>query len=158
MEPAHLGCRCLGLPYRLVRGLSTFPFPLPPSFARRTSPDPFGADTSGSVLSRYNLFATNVIVASISFVYFPNSKWPATVINVFTLLGSVIGQFLFGYLADRYGRKSLYGIELVLVIVSTIGVATSNTGYGDMSFLALFTFVSLGLRVWDVGCVCVRIC
>lgn len=49
---------------------------------------------------------------------------------------------LFGYLADRYGRTRLYGIELVLVIVSTIGVATSSYGYNDMSFIALFTWVS----------------
>ena len=55
---------------------------------------------------------------------------------------SVCGQLLFGYLADRYGRTRLYGIELVLVIVSTIGVATTSTGYGGMSFLALFAWVS----------------
>ena len=57
------------------------------------------------------------------------------------LASSVIGQLLFGYLADRYGRTRLYGIELVLVIVSTIGVATTSSGYGDISFLALFTWV-----------------
>lgn len=58
------------------------------------------------------------------------------------VIRSVVGQLLFGYLADKYGRTRLYGIELVLVIVSTIGVATTSTGYGDISFLALFTFVS----------------
>lgn len=54
---------------------------------------------------------------------------------------SVCGQLAFGYLADRYGRTRLYGIELVLVIVSTIGVATASTGMGGMSFLALFAWV-----------------
>ena len=90
--------------------------------------------------SRYNLFASNVILASISFVYFPNDRWPAIVINVVTLFGSVVGQLLFGFLADYYGRTKLYGIELVLVIVSTIGVATANFGYSDMSFLGLFVW------------------
>jgi PHS family inorganic phosphate transporter-like MFS transporter len=61
-------------------------------------------------------------------------------INIFTLLGSVLGQLVFGFLADYYGRTRLYGIELVLVIVSTIGVATSSHGYGDMSFLGLFVW------------------
>jgi MFS family permease len=56
-------------------------------------------------------------------------------------VSSVFGQLLFGYLADKYGRTRLYGIELVLVIVSTIGVATTSNGYGDISFLALFTWV-----------------
>jgi MFS transporter, PHS family, inorganic phosphate transporter len=94
--------------------------------------------------SSYNLFSTNVILASVSFVYWPDytsPSWPALVINLCTLVGSVFGQLLFGYLADRYGRTQLYGIELILVIVSTIGVATSSYGYSDMSFLAIFTWV-----------------
>ncbi|AEO65748.1 uncharacterized protein THITE_161754 [Thermothielavioides terrestris NRRL 8126] len=100
----------------------------------------WGVAASGFLTDSYNLFATNVILSTVSFVYFPYDKWVGLVINLFTLLGSVLGQFLFGYLADRYGRTRLYGIELVLVIVSTIGVATTSSGYGDLSFLALFTW------------------
>ncbi|KAK3394552.1 major facilitator superfamily domain-containing protein [Podospora didyma] len=100
----------------------------------------WGVAASGFLTDSYNLFATNVILATLSFVYFPNERWCGLIINFFTLFGSVCGQLLFGYLADRYGRTRLYGIELVLVIVSTIGVATTSTGYGDISFLALFTW------------------
>lgn len=90
---------------------------------------------------RYNLFSTNVILASVAFVYWPHGEsWPGLIINFFTLFGSVVGQLLFGFLADYYGRTRLYGIELVLVIVSTIGVATSSKGYDDLSFIALFTW------------------
>ncbi|KAI8690649.1 hypothetical protein LRP88_07917 [Fusarium phalaenopsidis] len=99
----------------------------------------WGVCASGFLTDSYNLFSTNVILASIAFVYWPNGpEWSGLLINFFTLLGSVIGQLLFGYLADRYGRTRLYGIELVLVIVSTIGVATSSHGYNDLSFLGLF--------------------
>ncbi|PSR90435.1 major facilitator superfamily domain-containing protein [Coniella lustricola] len=98
----------------------------------------WGVAASGFLTDSYNLFASNVINTSITYVYFPDQKWPGLVINLFTLLGSVCGQLLFGYLADRFGRTRLYGIELVLVIVSTIGVATSSYGYGDLSFLGLF--------------------
>ncbi|KAL6896219.1 inorganic phosphate transporter [Trichoderma longibrachiatum] len=94
---------------------------------------------SGFLTDSYNLFSTNVILASVAFVYWPHGgEWTSLLINFFTLLGSIVGQVLFGYLADRFGRTRLYGIELVLVIVSTIGVATSSHGYGDMSFLGLF--------------------
>ncbi|KAI3548487.1 phosphate transporter [Colletotrichum paranaense] len=100
----------------------------------------WGVAASGFLTDSYNLFSTNVILASIAFVYWPSpgERWQGLLINFFTLLGSVIGQLLFGFLADFYGRTRLYGIELVLVIVSTIGVATSSYGFDDMSFLALF--------------------
>ncbi|TQV95934.1 phosphate transporter [Cordyceps javanica] len=99
----------------------------------------WGVAASGFLTDSYNLFSTNVILASIAFVYYPHGReWPGLLINLFTLLGSVIGQLSFGFLADYYGRTRLYGIELVLVIVSTIGVATSSHGYNDMSFLGLF--------------------
>ncbi|KAH7026334.1 inorganic phosphate transporter [Microdochium trichocladiopsis] len=98
----------------------------------------WGVAASGFLTDSYNLFSTNVILASITFVYFPDQRWPGLLINLFTLLGSVVGQLLFGFLADFYGRTKLYGIELILVIVSTIGVATSSHGVGDLSFLGLF--------------------
>ncbi|OIW32810.1 MFS general substrate transporter [Coniochaeta ligniaria NRRL 30616] len=95
---------------------------------------------SGFLTGSYNLFATNVVYASIAFVYFPNQRWPGLLINATTLLGSIIGQLLFGFLADLFGRSNLYGIELVIVVISTLGLALSGTGYQSMSFLGLFTF------------------
>lgn len=91
-------------------------------------------------------------MASIAFVYFPDrGEWCGLLINLFTLLGSIIGQLLFGYLADRYGRTRLYGVELVVVIVSTIGVATSSNGYQDLTFLALFIWwrFVMGIGTWN---------
>lgn len=130
MEPENLGRRGLGLSHRLVSLTSS-------------GRQHLGEAAKADACIRYNLFASNVINTSITFVYFPDAKWPGLVINLFTLLGSVCGQLLFGYLADRFGRTRLYGIELALVIVSTIGVATSSYGYNDMSFLALFSWVCL---------------
>jgi MFS transporter, PHS family, inorganic phosphate transporter len=95
---------------------------------------------SGFLTGSYNLFATNVVYSSIAFVYFPDSRWPSLVMNGCTLFGSVIGQLLFGFLADVFGRSRLYGVELVIVIISTLGLAFSSTGYDSMSFLAVFTF------------------
>lgn len=144
MELADLGCRCLGLFDRLVR-LPRISLSLVGYLCGDRSPSFRRAADFCATSNSYNLFSTNVILASIAFVYWPDlpsPAWPALIINLFTLLGSVFGQLLFGFLADYYGRTRLYGIELVLVIVSTIGVATSSYGYSDMNFLALFTWVS----------------
>lgn len=99
----------------------------------------WGVAASGFLTDSYNLFSTNVILASLSYVYFPHDRWPGLLINLMTLFGSVLGQLSFGFLADWYGRTRLYGTELVVVIVSTIGVATSAYAY-DMSFLGLFVW------------------
>jgi PHS family inorganic phosphate transporter-like MFS transporter len=114
----------------------------------------FAVAASGFFTDSYNLFATNVssikkvsrpsltilqvILPSIAFVYWQDdtNAWRETLINGMTLSGSILGQILFGYLADRYGRTRLYGIELVIVIFSTIGVASSTSGVGkDMAVL-----------------------
>lgn len=52
-------------------------------------------------------------------------------INIATLAGTLLGQVTFGYLADRYGRKKMYGVELMLLITSTLGVVMSSTGMHD---------------------------
>jgi PHS family inorganic phosphate transporter-like MFS transporter len=51
------------------------------------------------------------------------------VIDLVTLLGSVIGMISMGHLADRAGRKKLYGLELTVLIVATIGVVQASEGF-----------------------------
>jgi PHS family inorganic phosphate transporter-like MFS transporter len=92
--------------------------------------------SSGFFTDSYNLFVINVIFPSIAYVYWPNESTGGareSNINIITFAGSMFGQLLFGYLADRYGRTQLYGIELLLVIFSTIGVATSSAGFSTIS-------------------------
>lgn len=86
--------------------------------------------SSGFFTDSYNLFATNVILPSLAFVYWPNvpNNNYESYLNIATLAGSLVGQLLFGFLADRYGRRKLYGLELMVVIVATIGVAQSSKG------------------------------
>jgi PHS family inorganic phosphate transporter-like MFS transporter len=66
----------------------------------------------------------------IAYVYWPNdvSSKRSTYINIATLAGTFLGQIMFGFLADKHGRKKMYGIELVLLIASTLGVVMSSTG------------------------------
>lgn len=99
---------------------------------------------SGFFTDSYNLFATNVILPALAYVYWPNDTQfdHETVINVVSLAGSIIGQIVFGVLADLCGRQKLYGVELIIVIVATLGVAQSSLGivWPDSSHTSMSIF------------------
>jgi MFS transporter, PHS family, inorganic phosphate transporter len=72
----------------------------------------------------------------IAYVYWNQevSTYKITCINIVTLTGTLVGQAVFGFLADKKGRKTMYGIELLLLIGSTLGVVMSSEGHdGSMS-------------------------
>ena len=86
---------------------------------------------TGFFTDSYNLFASNIILPCLAFVYW-GAEHEANIeitINALTLAGSCVGQVIFGFLADKYGRQRLYGIELMIVIFSTIGLAQSSVGW-----------------------------
>jgi PHS family inorganic phosphate transporter-like MFS transporter len=85
---------------------------------------------SGFFTDSYNLFATNVILPALAFVYWPDATNTSreSTINLVTLSAAIVGQLTFGYLADRFGRQKLYGFELILVTISTLGLAQSSYG------------------------------
>ncbi|KAL2831711.1 major facilitator superfamily domain-containing protein [Aspergillus cavernicola] len=93
----------------------------------------------GFFLDGYTLFASNIALPMIAYVYWRDdtSSMRLTCINIATLTGTLLGQVLFGYLADRNGRKKMYGVELALLITSTLGVAMSSSGeHGSMNVFA----------------------
>jgi len=94
---------------------------------------------TGFFTDSYNLFATNVIIPPLYFVYWgaESSYFKGTALNAITLAGSIVGQLTFGFLADRFGRQKLYGLELILVIVCTIGIAQCSDGVdGSLDILS----------------------
>ena len=44
------------------------------------------------------------------------------------LVGTFISQILVGLLADRYGRKRMYGVELIILTVATFLMAVCSKG------------------------------
>lgn len=75
----------------------------------------------------------------IAYVYWHDeqSSFRLTCINIATLAGTLLGQVSFGFMADKNGRKKMYGAELVLLIGSTLGVVMSSEGRnGSMSIYA----------------------
>ncbi|KAF2114308.1 major facilitator superfamily domain-containing protein [Lophiotrema nucula] len=102
---------------------------------------------SGFFTDSYNLFATNVISPSLAYIYWngETSTHNERDINVATLSGSLLGMLLFGHLCDRYGRQKLYGIELLIVIVATLGMAQASAGFQSSSGAH-----SMSLRSWII--------
>ncbi|KAJ7090960.1 major facilitator superfamily domain-containing protein [Mycena crocata] len=86
----------------------------------------------GFFLDAYDLFVINYPVATmLQYRLYDGKPLPAGLQGVLKAganIGSVIGQFGFGYLADSLGRKAVYGKELMLVIFATIMSITTPTG------------------------------
>ncbi|KAL9062915.1 MAG: hypothetical protein Q9157_008543 [Trypethelium eluteriae] len=67
----------------------------------------------------------------LAFVYWHDDKHSTheAAFNNVTVAGCVIGMVFFGVLADIFGRRKMYGFQLIIVIVGTMGVVMSSTGY-----------------------------
>ncbi|KAJ1553892.1 Inorganic phosphate transporter pho84 [Cladochytrium tenue] len=79
------------------------------------------------------------------------SSWASTGSNVHldallkasTSWGNLIGQLGFGYLGDKLGRKKMYGVELIIMVIATIGSAFSAPavrGFDIVTILFIWRF------------------
>lgn len=77
----------------------------------------------GFFLDAYDLFIINPVSTMLKYRLYGGHSLPAGLegfLKAGANIGSVIGQFLFGYFGDSIGRKAVYGKELVVIIVATI--------------------------------------
>ncbi|KAI0447120.1 major facilitator superfamily domain-containing protein [Xylaria telfairii] len=118
----------------------------------------------GFFLDSYDIFAINLVTTLLGVVFWQGA--PSDAINGYggnygvlptsvsqalkasTSAGIVIGQVVFGWLADKYGRRKMYGVELGIILVSTLCcclVAASQA----VSFTGLMTFwrVMMGIGI-----------
>jgi PHS family inorganic phosphate transporter-like MFS transporter len=67
---------------------------------------------------------------------------PNQALNAVALVGAFFGQLLFGYLGDKLGRKRVYGMTLLMMIVFSIasGFSFGSTAKGVMTSLCFFRF------------------
>lgn len=71
-----------------------------------------------------------------------------TAIKASTSAGAILGQVVFGWLADQLGRKRMYGIELIILIIATLSQSLSSPSDGiTISGLLIFGRVMMGLGI-----------
>ena len=67
---------------------------------------------AGFFMAAYDLFAMNLVSLMLAYVYRSKQKEltenEELGLKVSAQIGAIIGQVLFGYLADRYGRKRVH--------------------------------------------------
>ncbi|KAJ6494681.1 inorganic phosphate transporter [Mycena vitilis] len=88
----------------------------------------------GFFTDAYDIFAINIAATMIGFVYGHAAPGAAPKLSprqdlglkVATPVGTLCGQLLFGWLADVVGRKKMYGVELMIIIVGTFAQALSG--------------------------------
>lgn len=54
-------------------------------------------------------------------------------LDLTTLSATLFGMVVFGHFADRGGRKRLYGWELIILILATVGLVLSSQGFMQTS-------------------------
>jgi MFS transporter, PHS family, inorganic phosphate transporter len=85
----------------------------------------------GFFTDSYDIFVVSLLTIMLGAVYWPQSKGTMptssdTAIKVATSGGTVIGQLGFGALADLIGRKKMYGVELIVIIIGTLAQSLSS--------------------------------
>ncbi|KAF1836806.1 MFS general substrate transporter [Decorospora gaudefroyi] len=91
----------------------------------------------GFLTDAFGLFALNVVTPMLGYVYWAQNQEggvpsvPSSVKTAMmcsTLAGTMIGQIGFGFAADLLGRRKMYGLELVIIIVGTVLLLMSSNG------------------------------
>jgi PHS family inorganic phosphate transporter-like MFS transporter len=83
----------------------------------------------GFFTDAYDIFAINIASTMLGYVYGKGQKLNSSQdlgVKVATPVGTLCGQLLFGWLADIVGRKKMYGVELMIIIVATFAQALSG--------------------------------
>ncbi|KAF9158516.1 Inorganic phosphate transporter pho84 [Actinomortierella ambigua] len=100
---------------------------------------------TGFMTDAYDVFIINLIVPMLGYVYFadkgghipPNIEGPLKGMASF---GTLVGQLIFGYLGDAKGRKSIYGVELMIIILGTLCCAMVGSNVRGATAIQYLTF------------------
>ncbi|CAN1180852.1 Low affinity inorganic phosphate transporter 1 [Linum perenne] len=105
----------------------------------------------GFFTDAYDLFCISLVTKLLGRIYYtdttsskPGNLPPnvAAAVNGVALCGTLAGQLYFGWLGDKLGRKKVYGITLILMVVCSLasGLSFSNEPSAVIATLCFFRF------------------
>ena len=95
----------------------------------------------GFFTDAYDLFIIGAVMTLVKTAWHPSNVLVGLVSST-ALIAAFLGAFVFGRLADAYGRKSVYGIEAIIMAAAAIASALSP----NIMWLLVFRFI-LGLGI-----------
>lgn len=105
----------------------------------------------GFFTDAYDLFCISLVTKLLGRIYYhqQGSSKPGTLppdvaaaVNGVALCGTLAGQLFFGWLGDKMGRKRVYGMTLILMVVCSLasGLSFGSSPSGVMATLCFFRF------------------
>ncbi|EYU18337.1 hypothetical protein MIMGU_mgv1a021490mg [Erythranthe guttata] len=87
----------------------------------------------GFFTDAYDLFSISLVTKLLGL---------ASSVTGVALVGTLLGQLFFGWLGDKMGRKTVYGLTLILMILCSLasGLSFGSTPKGVMTTLCFFRF------------------
>ncbi|KAJ7503553.1 major facilitator superfamily domain-containing protein [Mycena galericulata] len=110
--------------------------------------------STGFFIDAYDLFNINLVVVILNYVV--NGKLSGTIANAplqggvlkaAANIGCVVGQITFGLAGDVFGRKAVYGIEMMVTTVATILIISGPLSLGT----GLFTYITVFRAIMGIG-------
>ncbi|RWW18378.1 hypothetical protein GW17_00017640, partial [Ensete ventricosum] len=105
----------------------------------------------GFFTDAYDLFCISLVTKLLGRIYYfdPSSTSPGTLppnvsaaVTGVAFCGTLSGQLFFGWLGDKLGRKKVYGMTLMLMVICSIasGLSFGHTAKGVIATLCFFRF------------------
>lgn len=113
----------------------------------------------GFFTDAYDLFCISTVSKLLGRLYYfdPSTnkpgKLPPNLNNAVTgvaLVGTLTGQLVFGWLGDKLGRKKVYGITLILMVVCAIcsGLSMGSSAKSVFGTLCFFRLVMFPIKLY----------
>ncbi|KAL1832406.1 hypothetical protein ACET3Z_002057 [Daucus carota] len=105
----------------------------------------------GFFTDAYDLFCISLVTKLLGRIYYHVDDYPkpgtlppgvAAAVNGVAFVGTIAGQLFFGWLGDKMGRKRVYGMTLMIMVICSIGsgLSFSKNPKAVMATLCFFRF------------------